>query len=75
MEVLLLDAVVQSDDVGVLQFPADPGLPFQFLEICMRIILLQSCSFILTTTLISPTLPSDELSSHPYRVTLTFWCL
>lgn len=73
MEVLLLDAVVQSDDVGVLQFPADPGLPLQFLEICVRIILLHSCSFILTT--ITTTLPSDELSSHPYRVTLTFWCL
>lgn len=34
VEVLLLDAVVQSDYVRVLQLSTDSSLPFQLLKVC-----------------------------------------
>lgn len=68
VEILFLDAVVQSDDVRVLQLPADPGLPLQLLKVCIR-------------NRYKKLLFDDEFrimfahSSPPYRVMLTFWCL
>ena len=82
VEVLFLDAVVQSDDIRVLQFAADPGLSFQLLEIWKEFKLFITVPFQgllrpegghFIGLLLHENPPAA--SSMAYPVTLTFWCL